>query len=321
MGIGPTMNLRTFLSLTLLGSLTLSGCKPPPETLRVGINVWPGYEPFCLAKELGYYKSLPIEIVTLPTTAETIRAYRNGVIDCVALTLDESFYAGEEKTGQRIILVCDYSAGADKVMARPEFKSMADLRGHRIGVEHNALGAFVLSRALDLAKMTVKDVTLVTVPLDEHDAAYLSNRVDAIVTFEPHCTHLKAMGAVSVFDSSQIPGEITDVLITNSEAVSRKKQAIRLLVDGWFRALDYQGEHPGEAAKLVCGHEGQTPDEYLQALQGMNLPTRKRNVVLLGSTPENLQPAQMRMQSVMLEHGLLTKSNKVRIDLDDEFVR
>jgi hypothetical protein len=29
----------------------------------------------------------------------------------------------------------------------------------------------------------------------------------------------------------------------------------------------------------------------------------------------------MRMQSVMLEHGLLTKSNKVGIDLDDEFVR
>lgn len=315
------MNLRTFLALTLTGSLTLSGCKPPPEALRVGINVWPGYEPFSLAKELGYYKSLPIEIVELPTTAETIRAYRNGVVDCAALTLDESFYAGEEKTGQRIILVCDYSMGADKIMARPEFKSMSDLRGRRIGVEHNALGAFVLSRALDLAKMKVKDVTVVTVPLDEHHSAYLSNRVDAIVTFEPHCTHLKAEGAVSVFDSSQIPGEITDVLITNSEVASRKKQAMKLLVDGWFRALDYQREHPQEAAKLVCGHEGQTPEEYLQALQGMNLPDRKRNIALLGSTPESLQSAQMRMQTVMLEHGLITQSNKVKIDLDDEFVR
>jgi hypothetical protein len=50
----PSRIIRRWLPL-LLG-LLLAGCDiTPPTELRIATNIWPGYELFYLARELGYY--------------------------------------------------------------------------------------------------------------------------------------------------------------------------------------------------------------------------------------------------------------------------
>ena len=42
-------------AVVLIVLLACVGCTPDPEPiLRVGTNVWPGYEPLYLARDLGY---------------------------------------------------------------------------------------------------------------------------------------------------------------------------------------------------------------------------------------------------------------------------
>ena len=51
-------------------------------------------------------------------TPEVVQAYRNGVIDVVAVTLDEALRIAELEEEQRIVLVIDFSKGGDSIMGR-----------------------------------------------------------------------------------------------------------------------------------------------------------------------------------------------------------
>lgn len=301
--------------------LVLAGCNQREPQLRIGANVWPGYEAMFLARSLGYYDSGPIQLLDFPSSTEVLRAYRNRAIDVAAVTADEALLLAETDPDQQIVLVCDFSNGADVLLAKPEFKSIRDLRGHRIGVEAGALGAYFLARALASEGMTARDVTLLHVPLDEHEDVYLSGKVDAVVTFEPRRTRLLAAGARILFDSSRLPGEILDVLVTRNEVASRRRDALSALVDGWFRALEYLRQHPVESARLVVDREHLKPEEFLAALKLIQQPDRAGNARLLGPGTNNLLGTLRRLSGVMVENKLLGAPVDPAPLLNDHFVR
>jgi len=313
------MQLRS-LSLFLAG-LLLAGCRTPSSSLRIGANVWPGFEPLFLAHSLGYYDGQPIRLVDFPSSAEIIRAYRNRAIDIAAVTADEALQVTEKLSGQRIVLVCDFSNGADVILTKPHFPSMKDLYGRRIGVEQNALGAYTLARALEISGMKAGDIIVVPVPLEEHESAYAADQVDAVVTFEPRRTRLLAAGARQVFDSSQIPGEIVDVLLTRQELVEADGDTLTALVHGWFRSLDYLRRHPQDAARRLAPREQVRPEDFLQSLQGLELPDHAANLRLLGRSTGSLEGALRRLQTVMIQNQLLSRTQDVAVLLDDRIVR
>lgn len=304
----------------LLALFALVACSQQPS-LRVGTNIWPGYEPGYLAEELGYFGRQPVEMVLLPSAAEVIRAYRNRAIDVAALTLDEALLIAESMPGQRIILITNYSNGGDVILAHPEFTSLEDLRGQRIGVEHTALGAYILARALEISGLSVEDVTVVPVPLDEHEDAYHSRRVDAVVTFEPRRSRLIAAGAVNVFDSREIPGEVVDALITNVEVIDSKSAALGALVQGWLRARDFMKAEPLEAARLVAPRQQLEPADFIEALEGIELPDRAGNLAMLVRGEEGIETNLRRLYAMMQAHGILETEDLSILQPEDRFVR
>lgn len=86
-------------ALIVMGALIAPGSEEPEHPLRVGANVWPGYEPLFLAESLGYYNGQNIEIITFPSSAEVMRAYRNQAIDVAAVTADEALQISETLPG------------------------------------------------------------------------------------------------------------------------------------------------------------------------------------------------------------------------------
>ena len=309
---------RVGLALLCLAAV---GCAGSPQPIRVGSNVWPGYEPLYLAQKQGQFDGQPIELISFPSTAEVMRAYRYGSLDVAATTADEALTLVESLPEQRVILVCDFSSGADALLARPELESLAQLRGRRIGYEPNALGAYVLARALEVAGLEPADVVPVPVQLEEHERAYLDNAVDAIITFEPRRTHLLAKGARSLFDSAAIPGEIVDVLVTRNALLDSHRKPLQALVDGWFRARAFVQAHPRQAAELAAERERLQPDDYQAALRGLELPDREANQRLLGGSQASLGPSLSRLASVMTQHKLLSHAIDSSRLLDDRFVK
>lgn len=313
------MSLRWTLLFSIV--LALSGCGPQEERLRVGANVWPGYEPMFLARSLGYYDGHPIQLVGFSSAAEVIRAYRNGLIDVAALTADEALLVAETQSQEhRIVLVCDSSHGADVLLAKPEFESIQQLKGKRVGVETTALGSYMLARALEQGGLAADDVTTVAVPLLKHVAAFRSGEVDAVVTFEPNRSRLLAEGARPLFDSSQIPGEIIDLMLTRRNLSESQDRTLAVLVSGWFRALDYLRENPSDSGARMAVRESVTPQQLLDSLQGLVFTDLAANRRLLGPPPGNLDETLSHLSDVMLKQKILSRAMVPPV-LDDRFIR
>ena len=307
----PFRHLLSQLLVTVCFTFLFTACSNDHnEPLRLGTNVWPGYEPLHLADSLKYIKRNEIRLVEYSSASQVSDAFRNGLIDAAALTLDDVLVLAQYGFQPEIVLVTDISNGGDVIMARSELSDITALKGHRVGVESTALGAYILVRALQQANMHIDDITLVPIDVDEHKTAYQSQLVDAVVTFEPVRSQLHNMGAHEVFSSREIPGEIVDVLVVRRDYLEKNDQLVRILITAWYRTLDYMSEHHAEAMQKISERLHITADETIASYDGLKLPDKTENRRLLISnkdTDATLITTAQSLMSVMTEQKLIQR--------------
>jgi len=299
--------LRLLACAALLAALF--GCMREPEpALRIGTNVWIGSEPLYLARELGQLDPGAVQLVEYPSASEVLRAYRNQAIDGMVISLDELFSLAVDGLQPRAILVVDVSHGADAVVGRRGMRSMQDLRGKSVAVESGALGAFVLSRALALNGMQAADVKVVHLESNEQPSAFEKGQVDGAVTFDPYRVQLLRAGATTLFDSTQIPGEIVDLVAVRASVLEKQPNAVRALLSGWFAALAYMKLDPKDAARRMGIRQQTSGAQFLAALQGLHIPSHGENLKMLGGSAPELALTGQRLMALMLEAKLLREA-------------
>ncbi|HET7032039.1 MAG TPA: ABC transporter substrate-binding protein, partial [Casimicrobiaceae bacterium] len=286
--------------------VALGGCAREPDTpLRIGTNVWIGSEPLYLARELGKFDSATVQLVEYPSASEVLRAYRNQAIDGMVISLDELFGLAADGLDPRVIVVVDVSHGADVVVGRGGMKSMSDLKGKSVAVESGALGAFVLSRALALSGMQASDVNVVHLESNEQPSAFEKGEVDGAVTFDPYRAQFLQAGAKILFDSTQIPGEIVDLLAVRASAIQKRPKAVQALLAGWFAAIDYIARDPKDAAHRMGIRQQTSGEQFLEAQKGLHVPSRDENLKMLGGSNPGLGVTGRRLKALMLDAKLL----------------
>ncbi len=277
------------------------------QSLRLGTNVWLGYEPLYLARNLGHYDDRSVRLVEYSSASQVIRAFRNNDIEVAALTLDEVLLLKENSYDVRVILVTDFSHGGDVILGNSEIVKLTDLRGRSVGVENTALGAYVLTRALQSVGMSVADVNVVPVEVDEHERAFVDGDVEAVVTFDPIRSRLIADGANPLFDSTQIPGEIVDVLVVRGSTIENDADNLSILLQGWFLALQHLREQPMNASKQMADRLLLEPPDILASFAGLKFPDLDENITFLsGARPQLVETAE-RLAKLMMEKRLLEK--------------
>jgi NitT/TauT family transport system substrate-binding protein len=286
--------------------LALGGCAREPETaLRIGTNVWIGSEPLYLARELGRLDPAVVQLVEYPSASEVLRAFRNQAIDGMVISMDELFGLAVDGLQPRIILVVDVSHGADVVVGRRGMRTMHDVKGKSVAVESSALGAFVLSRALALNGMQASDVNVVHLESNEQPSAFEKGQVDAAVTFDPYRAQFLRAGANTLFDSTQIPGEIVDLLAVRATVIEKQPKALQTLLTGWFGAIDYMKSDPEDAARRMGIRQQTSGEQFLEAQQGLYVPSREENLKMIGGATPELAVAGRRLMGLMVDAKLL----------------
>ena len=294
--------LRVLACVALLP--LLASCAREPQTALRS-------EPLYLARELGHLDSASVQLVEYPSASEVLRAFRNQAIDGMVISLDELFGLAADGFQPRIILVVDVSHGADVVVGRQNMRTMRDLKGKSVAVESSALGAFVLSRALAVNGMQATDVNVVHLESNEQPKAFEKGDVDGAVTFDPYRAQLIHAGARTLFDSAQIPGEIVDLLAVRASVAEKQPRAIQALLTGWFDALDYMNRQPADAARRMGIRQQTTGEQFLQAQQGLQIPTRDENIRMLSGTTPGLVATGRRLMTLMVDAKLLRSSLEI----------
>ncbi|MCY1074921.1 ABC transporter substrate-binding protein [Archangium lansingense] len=286
--------------------LVVSACTREDELpLRVGTFLWSGSEPLFLARDLGYLDDGSSRLIEYSSLGEVNRDFRNGRIDAVAISLDMALEFQQQGFEPRVVLVLDYSNGADALLARPEVRRLEDLRGKRVAVEAMSTSNYMLSRALAKAGLQPSDIEILRIPMDQHERAYALGQVDAVVTFEPFVSKLLAEGAHRLFDSSHLPGELVDVLVVREDMLEQRPEQVRHLLQGWFRALRYLEEHPEDALSRMSPRLGTSPAGLASQLEDLRHPSLRENRSLLGEPASPLLDSAYSQQRFMLEAGLL----------------
>lgn len=298
----------------------ISGCAAPEKPVRIGSNVWPGYEFLYVARDGGFFSGNLVRMVELASATACIEGLASGSLDGACLTLDETLTAISSGQSLKVIAVLDISHGADVLLARPEIGRLADLRGKKIGLEQSAVGAVLLDAALRNGGLSPNEVTLVHLGIEAHALAYTSGKVDALVTFEPVVTQLKAQKAVRLFDSAQIPGRILDVLAVRSEVAAANPAALRSLVAGHFRAREYFEKFPQASHAIISRRLKVAPGEVPGTYEGLQLPNVQENRAWLSGAKNRLETSAATLQKVMLEAALLPKPVEVSRLSDDRFL-
>jgi len=296
-------------SFFVMSLMLLIGCsvEPPPLPSKIGTNVWPGYEPLYLARERGRLDEKEYQLIEYHSASEVIRAFRNGSLDMAALTMDEVLVLLQNNVSLKVVLVMDISAGGDVIMAKPGIQQFNDLKGKRIAVESSAVGAYVVTRALELNEMALDDVEIKNISPSAHEDAYKNGVVDAVVTFEPMRTRLLNAGAHEVFSSRQIPGEIVDVLVVRESYLAQQPERIKKLINTWFDTLDFMQQQRKEAMAVIAKRLLLEPAKAEALYYGLTLPSRVENQRLLGGPSSALAETIGKLESTMLKRKLLQR--------------
>lgn len=312
--------LRPVLLLLIVISALFSCTSEYSSALKVGTNIWPGYEPLYLARASGFWDEKSVNLIEFTSTSEVLRAFRNHSIDVAALTLDEAIALIVDRPDTRIIMGTDFSAGADVVIAQSGTEAVEQLKGKKIGVESTAVGAYMLARFLEKNHLTISDVEVVFLEVSQHVDAFLAHKVDAVVAFEPVRTQLLKHGGSIVFSSREIPGEILDVLVTREDLIKKRQGDLEVLVNGWFQSLQLIKEQRSATLLKMAPRLGMSSEELDNALSGLTLLDKKANQWLFGSEGLPIQNAAIKVERIMLSNGLLAQPVFGAEHLSNQFV-
>ncbi|WP_305966361.1 ABC transporter substrate-binding protein [Marinobacter salsuginis] len=314
------MQRREFLGLSIAAGLSvagLAGCSGSGP-LRFGIHPWVGYEPLYLADDFNW---LPETVVLVPGTSakDSMDGLLSGAIAGAALTLDETIRLSSRGLELVVVAVVDVSAGADVLMVRPSITDLAGLKEQRIAVELNGVSGIMLFKILEVAGLSPNDVIKVDLPVSEHAQAWSRGEVDACVCYEPTASMIENAGGVRLFDSSDIPETIFDVLVVTREAADRNPRAVRDLVSGHFRGLQHLVRSMHDSVYRIATRQGISPDEVRTALATVMLPDLAANQRYL-RTEGSIETMARSLSGLMMAEGMIEQNPEIQQLSDASFL-
>jgi NitT/TauT family transport system substrate-binding protein len=67
-------------------------------------------------------------LLDYPSDQELMRAYRNGDLEAITISLDEAWSLAETMSDVRIVTIQDISNGGDAILGKPEIKNLQELK-------------------------------------------------------------------------------------------------------------------------------------------------------------------------------------------------
>jgi len=287
------MKAQRLFVFVIIAALMLTACAvpgatrgtPPPasDPLRIGVSFWPGYWAFYLADAKGFFEEAGVAVELVRYDDDYIGAtegFATKELDGVVETIGDAVIHAATDVPVRVVLVIDYSSGADAFITNQPLSSPADLRGQRLGVGVGTFGHLFALTVLEEYGLKEADVTFVNVGAESVPAALENGRIDGGHVWEPYLSKALADDDQNqlLFSSADTPGLIADVLVFHSRVLEERPEDVRRVLQGWQMALDFWESNPDEANAIMAELTGTPLDEIDQARAGVNYFTLSDNV-------------------------------------------
>ncbi|MCH2558222.1 MAG: putative urea ABC transporter substrate-binding protein [Alcanivorax sp.] len=251
---------------------------------------------------------ISIDVVQINDYIESINQYTAGQYDgCTMTNMDALTIPAAGGVDSTALIVGDFSDGNDGVVLKDN-TDLADIEGQNVNLVELSVSHYLLARALESVGLSERDVTVVNTSDADLVAAYQTDDVTSVVTWNPLLSTLTAQpGANLVFDSSKIPGEIIDLMVVNTDTLEANPKLGKALVGAWYEIMDLmQGD--GDQAKQARAAMGEIAGTDRAGFEAQLNATRMfydaGEAVSFVNSPD-LNTTMQRVAEFSFEHGLL----------------
>lgn len=275
--------LLKYVSVFLITSWLLFACsssiptelKRPP--LKVACITFVGYRPAVIAQEKGFFKAQGVEVeLKYVDFAQLQQAdFSAGKYDGIGLTLGDFMILSATNPDMQTVMVVDETNGADVVVSQPDIKTIADLKGKKLGANLGGFSEVFVTEMLKTANLTSDDVSLVKFDALEIPQRLKNNAIQAGHTWEPFLSEAVKLGGHILFTSKQTPGLILDLVAFRGETIRDRPEDIRAFIRGWLQAVTYWEANIASGNEIVS-KSLKIPGNTL-SLEGVNLSNFQEN--------------------------------------------
>ncbi len=270
------------------GSSAQIPAKPEPGTFRMGIEPWLGYGPWRIAESKGFFQDngLDVKIISFDTDDQINAAFAAGKLDGSNIATHTALRFAASGLPIKIVLLEDVSMTADAIIAGPDIKSIADLKGKKVAFEEGTTSDILLSYALRQNGMTKKDIQPVPTPAADAGAAFIAGKVPVAVTYEPYLTTALKQDSKAhlLYTAGKDPGLVSDVFVVSKDTLDQKPGQIAALIKSWGQAVDYYNANTADGQAIITKAVGSKPGELKTAFDGVKLFSLADNREQLGSS-------------------------------------
>ena len=253
--------------------LRAQALEKPKLTLAVGGKNLLYYLPLTIAEQLGYFKAegLDLQIVDFAGGSQSLRALVGGSADVVSGAFEHTI--NMQAKGQHLRAVVLMGRAPQIVLGvnpktMPHFKSVADLKGKKIGVTAPGSSTNVMANfALAKAGLKPSDVSFIGVGAGSGAvAAVRSGQIDALSNLDPVISLLTRSNDLKIVSDTRVVAEADRVfggpmpaacLYLHQAFIDKHPLTTQALVNAIVRADKWiQKAGPGDILKTV-------PEAYL----------------------------------------------------------
>ncbi len=308
--------LKTAIGLAAVTGFALSPAHAAEKKdFKVAWSIYVGWMPWGYAADSGIVKKwadkygINIEVKQFNDYVESINQYTAGSFDAVTVTnMDALSIPAAGGVDTTAVIVGDFSNGNDAVILKGKDK-LADIKGQNVNLVEFSVSHYLLARGLESIGLAEKDLKVVNTSDADMAAAYKTPDVTSVVTWKPIVsTILESPDAKKVFDSSQIPGEIIDLMVVNTGVLKDNPKFAKALAGIWYETLATlkDGTKSKEAMAKASGTDLKGFDEQLATTKLFADP---KDAVAF-TTGKDLKTTTERVSKFLFEKSLLGKDAK-----------
>nr|WP_241391526.1 putative urea ABC transporter substrate-binding protein [Serratia proteamaculans]ULG18621.1 lipid kinase [Serratia proteamaculans] len=294
------------LSRVIIMSLVLLASFPSFAAVKKEFNIcwtiyagWMPWSTISNEKIIDKWASkygIKINIVQLNDYIESINQYTAGQFDgCTMTNMDALTIPAAGGVDSTALITGSYSDGNDGVVLKGVDKKLSDLKGMRVYLPELSVSHYLLVRGLEKAGLQEKDINVVNTSDADLVSAFGTRNVQAVVAWNPQLSAIKMTPqSTEVFSSSQVPGELIDLMVVNTQTLKDNPALGKALTGAWFEMMAkiQDGDHQALSAMAVdsgtdlAGYQAQlktthlfwTPAESLAFVSSHELTNTMRRV-------------------------------------------
>ena len=307
--------LCSVLAAGLVAAISLNSHAAPKNDFSVCWTIYAGWMPWEYGKASGIVDKwakkydINIDVVQINDYVESINQYSAGQFDgCSMTNMDALTIPAAGGIDSTALIIGDFSNGNDGVVLKGEKKTLGDLKGQNVNLVELSVSHYLLARGLEKAGLSERDLTVVNTSDADLVAAFSTDDVTAVTTWNPLLAEIEATpGVTKVFDSSQIPGEIIDLMVVNSDTLKDNPAFGKALTGAWYEIMATMSANT-PAGKAAREHMAKASGTDLPGYEAQLAVTKMfysaKDAVAFATSPK-LPATMTKVAEFSFSHGLL----------------